>query len=122
MTNSGPVAGKEVVQLYVSAPAGTLAKPESELKAFAKTALLAPGKSQTLTFTLTAADLAPYNTAAEAWVADAGTYQIKVGASSLDIRQTASLALPKSVTTQKSRRLLPPQAAVAELKPPAKAK
>ena len=122
VTNSGKVAGREVVQLYASAPAGTLAKPERELKAFAKTALLAPGKSQTLTFTLTPADLASYNTAAEAWVADAGTYQLKAAASATDTRQTASFSLPKAVTTQKSRRLLAPQSAVAELKAPAKGK
>ena len=122
VTNKGAVAGREVVQLYVSAPAGPLAKPERELKAFAKTALLAPGQSQTLTFALAPVDLASYNTAAEAWVADAGTYQLKAGASALDTRQTASFALPKSVTTQKSRRLLAPQAAVAELKAPAKGK
>ena len=116
VTNSGPVAGKEVVQLYVSAPAGPLAKPESELKAFAKTALLAPGKSQTLTFTLTAADLASYDTATEAWVAEAGTYKIKVGASSLNTKQTALISLPGKVVTQKSRRLLAPQAPITELK------
>ncbi len=76
------MAGKEVVQLYVHAPAGKLAKPESELKAFAKTALLQPGQSQTLTFTLTAADLASYNTAAEAWLTDAGAYTVRAGACS----------------------------------------
>jgi len=122
VTNNGPVPGREVVQLYVSAPAGPLAKPERELKAFAKTALLAPGKSQTLTFALTAADLASYDTTAEAWVADAGAYQLKVGASALDTRQTATFSLPKSVITQKSRRLLAPQAQVVEMSAPAKGK
>jgi beta-glucosidase len=115
VTNSGPVAGKEVVQLYVHAPKGTLAKPESELRAFAKTNLLAPGQSQTLTFTLTAADLASYNTAAEAWQTDAGTYTVRAGASSLDIRQSATFSVPKAVLVQKSRRLLAPQSPVKEL-------
>jgi beta-glucosidase len=115
VTNSGPVAGKEVVQLYVHAPTGALAKPESELRAFAKTGLLAPGQSQTLTFTLTAADLASYNTAAEAWQTDAGTYTARAGASSLDIRQTATFTVPKAVLVQKSRQLLAPQQPVKEL-------
>lgn len=122
VTNTGAVPGREVAQLYVSAPSGALAKPERELKGFAKTGLLAPGKSQTLAFNLTAADLASYNTTAEAWIADAGTYQVKVGASSLNTKQTASFALPESITTQKSRRLLAPQTQVAEMKAPAKGK
>jgi beta-glucosidase len=115
VTNSGTVAGKEVVQLYVHAPAGALAKPDSELRAFAKTGLLAPGQSQTLTFTLTAADLASYNTAAEAWQTDAGTYTARAGASSLDIRQSATFSVPKLVVVQKSRKLLAPQQVVKEL-------
>jgi beta-glucosidase len=115
VTNSGAVAGKEAVQLYVHAPTGVLAKPESELRAFAKTGLLAPGQSQTLTFTLTAADLASYNTAAEAWQTDAGTYTARAGASSVDIRQTATFTVPKAVLVQKSRKLLAPQQPVKEL-------
>jgi beta-glucosidase len=115
ITNSGPVAGKEVAQLYVHAPAGPLAKPESELKAFAKTRLLASGQSQTLTFTLTAEDLASYHTATESWITDAGTYSARVGASALAIKQTATFQVPKQVLVQKSRKLLAPQQAVPEL-------
>ncbi len=116
VTNKGLVAGKEVVQLYVAAPAGKLDKPESELKAFAKTNLLQPGQSQTLTFTLTAADLASFDTATSAWVADAGTYQVKAGSSSLDIKQTASFKVGKEVVTEKSRKLLAPQQKFEEMK------
>ncbi len=119
VTNTGKVAGKEVVQFYVSAPKGALAKPASELKGFAKTALLAPGQSQTLTFALTPADLASYDTAASAWVADAGTYTVQVGASSLAIKQRATFQVAQAVTTEKSRHLLAPAAPVAELKAPA---
>ncbi len=115
ITNSGSVAGKEIVQLYVHAPAGPLAKPESELKAFAKTDLLQPGQTQTLSFTLTAADLASYSTAAEAWITDAGAYTVRVGASSLDIKQAAAFQVTKEVVVEKSRKLLAPQAPVTEM-------
>lgn len=118
VTNTGQVAGREVVQLYVSAPAGKLAKPASELKAFAKTSLLAPGKSQTLTFTLTTADLASFDMAASAWVAEAGTYTVQAAASSLDVKQRATFQITKPVVAAKSRHLLSPQAPVQELAAP----
>jgi beta-glucosidase len=116
VTNSGKVAGKEVVQLYVSAPKGSLDKPESELKAFAKTNLLQPGQSQTFTFKLQAADLASFNTTTSSWVADAGTYTVKVGASSQAIKGQMPLQFPKAVVTEKSRPLLVPQQPLTDLR------
>ncbi|MCP4242386.1 MAG: beta-glucosidase, partial [bacterium] len=86
VTNRGKTAGKEVVQLYIAAPEASLPKPESELRAFAKTRLLAPAESQTLSFTLTVTDLASFDPEAHQWVADAGQYTLKIGASSTDIR------------------------------------
>ena len=91
VTNTGSVAGKEAVEIYVSAPAGTLDKPVKELKAFAKTRKLAPGESQTMDITFAAADMSSYDESKSAWVLDPGTYQILVGASSADIRATASV-------------------------------
>ena len=108
------MAGKEVAQLYVHALTGALAKPEIELKAFAKTGLLAPDQSQTLTFALTATDLASYNTATESWVADAGTYTVRMGASSLAIKQAATFQVPQAVTVEKSRKLLAPQGPITK--------
>lgn len=116
VTNTGKVAGKEVVQLYVTAPSGKLDKPSEELKAFAKTGLLKPGQSETISFVLTPSDLASFNTATTSWVADAGTYTIKVGASSTDIRQTAGFVLGADMVTEKCNKVLVPQGSINELK------
>ena len=84
--NIGAVEGKEVVQLYAVAPKSELDKPVQELKAFAKTKALKSGESQTLTLTFTAADLASFVEAENAWITEAGTYTLKVGANSRDIK------------------------------------
>jgi beta-glucosidase len=116
VTNTGKVAGKEVVELYISAPAKTMDKPAEELKAFAKTGLLQPGKSQTITFTLTPRDLASYNSAAAEWVAEAGNYIVKIGASSLNIKGTAAFNLPKELVVEKDHKALATQGSIDELK------
>ena len=74
--NTGSVAGKEAVQLYVAAPAGGLEKPAFELKGFAKTKTLAPGEAQTLTINVDKYTLASFNEAASAWETAAGTYKV----------------------------------------------
>jgi len=86
VTNAGNVTGSEVVQLYLTAPKGSLPKPALELKGFGKTRLLQPGEAQTLSFKLTSYDLASFDTASSSWLADAGSYTISIGASSIDIR------------------------------------
>ncbi len=91
--NTGSVAGKEVVELYLSAPAKDLKKPSEELKAYAKTNLLQPNQSQTITLTLNPSDLVSWNTKLGGWVAEAGKYTVKVGTSSLNIKQTAMFSL-----------------------------
>ncbi len=96
MTNTGFVAGKEVVEVYVSAPSGGLEKPSRELKAFGKTNLLAPGESQTLTFTVPAYDLASFNEAASRWETASGAYTVHFGASVEDIRAAGSFQIKKS--------------------------
>ncbi|MBB3056700.1 glycoside hydrolase family 3 C-terminal domain-containing protein [Mucilaginibacter gotjawali] len=116
ITNSGKVAGKEVGQLYLSAPAAKLDKPVIELKGFAKTRLLQPGESQTLSFTIDARALASYDTAQEAWVAEAGNYTASIGASSKDIKQTAAFKLAKEMVVEKDEQALAPQVAISELK------
>ena len=87
--NTGAVAGKEVVQLYVAAPASKLDKPAKELKAFAKTGELKPGETQTVSLKLSNSDLASFDEAANAWVVEEGSYKFLVGSSSRDIRLSA---------------------------------
>ena len=93
VTNTGKQVGKEVVELYVSAPAGGLEKPARELKAFAKTKELQPGERQTLTMKLSLYDLASYNEATQAWETAAGQYTVAFGASVEDIRATVPFKL-----------------------------
>ena len=116
ITNSGKTAGREVVQLYISAPGGKIAKPAEELKGFAKTGLLQPGQSEKLTFMISTTDLASFNTDATAWIADAGAYTVKIGSSSANIRQTAGFRLPGEVVVEKCNKVLVPQVMINELK------
>jgi beta-glucosidase len=114
VTNSGKTAGKEVVQLYLSAPARKLDKPAAELKAFAKTGMLKPGESQTFNFTLTPRDLASYQTKTSSWVADAGTYTVKIGTSET-VKQSATFKLAKAIVVEKTNKVLGPKIAINEL-------
>jgi len=114
--NTGKVAGKEVVQLYLSAPAKSMDKPVQELKGFAKTDLLKPGASQIITFTLNAKDLASFDTAHSAWIADSGTYTVKIGASSDDINLTKAFKLANDLVIEKVHKALAPQVPINELK------
>ena len=87
--NTGNYDGKEVVELYISAPDNKAAnKPAKELKAYAKTKLLKPGESETLTLTVKAEDLASFDEAASAWVVAEGEYQFLVAASAQDVKAT----------------------------------
>ena len=86
VTNTGSVAGKEAVQVYIEAPQGGLNKLAKELKAYGKTNLLQPGESQTLEFTLSQYDLAGFDLSASAWQTVKGDYKADFAASSQDIR------------------------------------
>ena len=114
--NTGKVAGKEVVQLYLSAPNQNIDKPAQELKGFAKTNLLAAGQSQFLIFTLHAGDLASFYTDKSEWIADAGEYKVNVGTSSRDIAKTVSFKLANDIVTEKTHTSLTPQVPIDELK------
>lgn len=96
--NTGKLPGKEVVELYVSAPqGGDLNKPEKELKAFAKTKELKPGETTSVTMTVKTFDLASYNESTSAWVTDSGTYKFSIGSSSRDIKATQDVEVAGGV-------------------------
>ena len=113
--NTGKMAGKEVVQLYATAPdAAASNKPDKELKAFAKTKELQPGETATVTLTVKAADLASFDEAASAWVVAAGEYKFLVGASSRDIK--AELKANVAASTEKVNDILAPESTLTLLK------
>ena len=107
--NSGSMSGKEVAQVYIAAPAGKLEKPAKELKAFAKTRDLKPGESQTLNMTIAVRDLASFDEAGSQWLAEAGTYNVMIGANVADIRATTQFKLAKEYTEKTSNALKPQQ-------------
>ena len=90
MTNTGAVAGREVVQLYVGAPPGRVARPPRELRGFT-TVDLEPGDSADVELTLGSRDLAYWSTAHARWVVEPGPFTFEVGASSRDIRLRATV-------------------------------
>lgn len=114
--NAGKTPGREVVQLYLSAPAKRFDKPAIELRGFAKTKLLWPNESETVSFVLEARQLASFDSASSSWIADSGKYEVKIGASSRDIRQTASFMLPNDLVVKKESVAFVPNTKIDELR------
>ena len=92
VTNTGKVAGKEVVQLYISDLKSSLPRPPKELKGFAKLALKS-GQSETVAFSLDERALAFYDPHKKTWVAEPGEFELLLGSSSRDIRLRAKFVL-----------------------------
>jgi beta-glucosidase len=97
VTNTGSRAGTDVAQLYVGDPAAA-GEPPHQLKGFQRVTLN-PGASATVTFTVTAYDLARWDTASGTWLASAGSYQILVGDSSRSLPLSGTLSVPAAITT-----------------------
>lgn len=93
VTNTGKVAGKEAVQIYVSAPQGNIQKPVKELKAFAKTKLLQPGESQELTLTIPVLSLASWDESKNEWRTEKGKYTFHAATNASDIKLSTDLNL-----------------------------
>lgn len=115
--NTGKVAGKEVVQIYIAAPSESIDKPMQELKAFGKTDMLSPGESQEMRFSLKGRELASFHSDQSAWITDAGKYHVRIGFSSRNIQKTGSLVLNNRIIVEKTNRVLSPVQQFKELKP-----
>lgn len=112
--NTGKVAGKQVAQVYVTAPKGAYEKPAKELKAFGKTRELKPGENQTLKMTLEKRDLASFDEANSQWKVDAGNYLFQVGTDVESIKGTATLKVAEYI--EKTSRACAPNVRLNYLK------
>lgn len=117
VTNTGKMAGKEVVQVYYSAPKGCLGKPYRALAAFAKTRQLLPGESQVVTLDFAKSDMASYDDlgkiAKSAYILEKGTYEFYVGSS---VREVEKVDFTVTVETDEVVQQLTAKAAPTSLK------
>ncbi len=104
--NTGSRPGKEVVQVYVSAPAVQLDKPYQDLAGFAKTGLIAPGEAQTVEITFDMKDLASYDESRAAFVLEPGAYLVRLGNSSVNTQVVAAVELSGEVTVLQAKNCL----------------
>lgn len=115
VTNTGDCPGREVVQLYVTAPGNDMIKPERELRGFAKTRGLAPGESEKITITVSDDELASFDESRSAWVTEPGGYLARIGYSSTDY-----IVIPFTIKKERVRKvndILAPVAPVRQLEP-----
>jgi beta-glucosidase len=106
--NVGEVSGKEVVEVYFSAPTGSIEKPYQELAGYAKTDELQPGESQTLTISYDTTEMGSYDESRAAYVMEKGSYLIRVGNSSRNTHIAAKLCLTDEVITEQYSNLMVP--------------
>ena len=121
VTNTGSVAGKEVVQVYAKAPLGKLGKPARVLIDFKKTKELMPGECETLTFVIPTSVFASYNEVSTAgmpvgWVLEAGEYTIYAGGNVRDVYAVGSFTLDELQIVEECRNALAPTTAFKRMK------
>ncbi len=112
-------AGREVIQVYVSAPAGRIPKPYQELRGFAKSGLLAPGETELVTVNFPIASMASYDVDQAAYVLEAGDYIVRAGVHSRDTKVAAVLSLAREVKTVQLRNCFKLDTDLQEITPPA---
>ena len=109
-------SGKEVAQLYVSAPNGALHKEYQSLAAFCKTGLLAPGARETVTLSFDMKQLASYREADSSYVLEAGDYLLRLGNSSRDTRVVGIITVEKETVVSRHCQVCPIEQPLEELK------
>lgn len=116
VTNTGAVySGREVVQIYVSCPQGSLPKEYRRLAAFAKTSLLAPGSSQKLSISFALEQLASYCEACASWILEGGKYGIWMGSSLNDAKLIGTLTLDETAKLAQCTHICPQKETLDEL-------
>ena len=103
--NTGAYEGKEVVQLYVTAPWGRLDQPYQRLAAFAKTRMLHPGESETVQLTFCMADIASYDMEQSAYILEAGDYILRIGNSSQNTEICGTVKVMEEVLIRQLSRI-----------------
>ena len=104
--NTGNYSGKEIAEVYLSAPAGKLDKPYQELAAYGKTGLLKPGESTSVTIEFKLSDHASYDTETASYILEKGDYIVRVGRSSTETTVASKLALSETVTVLKAKNVI----------------
>lgn len=104
--NAGKITGREVVQVYISAPSVSLNKPYQELVGFAKTSPIKGGESERISISFNMKDVASYDTKGERWVLEEGDYIVRIGNSSRNTTPAFILNIPEEITTVKCRKCL----------------
>ncbi len=116
VTNAGSeFSGKEVVQVYCSAPSGRLIKPKRELVAFAKTSELKPAEKEDIRLSFNMEDCASYSETEQAWVLEKGKYIISVGNSLCSAEAAAGFRLDRDVTVMKTSNLFKYESELKEM-------
>ena len=105
VSNTGNHAGKEIIQLYVSAPGGKLDKPYQDLAAFAKTELIAPGCRNSVKISFDMRDMASYDEGRSSYILESGKYILRIGTSSTNTKIAAAVELDQEAVVKKVRKI-----------------